>query len=206
MYIYFIYIRIYIYIHTYVYSSRCNWLCHSEPSFVCDLCSLNHCAYFDTLCGVGSDWPSCACTRTQAHKHTHRVPVDNVGNWVLGCCFRLTDSSPFLILCSYTPSLSTSASLSFHFFLWFSDTTGIETCAAPNMLCGLHFEIEIAQSPCCRWPHSATHPCTLLPASCSPARRGLMGFAVGIEIRFAFSSSLFHSCFPNKWPIFLMHC
>lgn len=119
--------------------------------------------------------PTGLLVHAHAHKHTntHRVPVDNVGNWVLGCCFRLTDSSPFLILCSYTPSLSTTASLSFHFFLWFSDTTGIETCAAPNMLCGLHFEIEIAQSPCCRWPHSATHPCTLLPASCSllPALR-----------------------------------
>lgn len=141
-------------------------------SFACSSWCLNHCAYFNTFCGVVYDWPSLACTRTHTdtRRHTHRVPVDNVGNWVLGCCFRLTDSSPsLLILFSYT-SPPHSVSLSFHLCLWFSDTTGIDLCRSEYVVWAAHSNWNctitlLSLATQCEPPlHPATH--SLLPASC----------------------------------------
>lgn len=153
---------------------------------------------------------------THTQTHTHRVPVDNVGNWVLGCCFRLTDSSPFLMLYSHPPpSLSASVSLSFHLCFWFSDTTGIDLCrseyvvwaALSNWNCTITL-LSLATQ--CDPPlHPA--PCCLLPAFCfllSCPSRAVVWWVSPWESKYVllFPRSLFHSCFPNKWPIFLMHC
>lgn len=106
-------------------------------------------------------------THTHRHTqaHTHRVPVDNVGNWVLGCCFRLTDSSPsLLILFSYASPLSVCLCLALFSFVplifWYDRHRLV-----PLRICcvGCTFKLKLHNHPVV-----ASHTVRATPAPCNP--------------------------------------